>query len=189
MRKLISKVISKVAPKAGKEASSKPASKPRSLGTYRENGKSGKDLRRSTTASNGQEWNFNTGHGFYRAHKEGTPEENWLQLDTDLTPDEIEEAIAGDVEAFQAAGGAVPALGKGSKELTRNVNVLRRTGEGIRSRLAPATSGTLPLPRRTSRNGTAWAWASLLGVPGERGQECGLLVRQLSVGAGRRLLA
>jgi RHS repeat-associated protein len=68
----------------------------------------GLDLRR-TAEIDGETWRFNTGHGFNRAH-EGPSGMNDLRTTT-LTADQIETAIARDVNAFRASGGQIPVPG------------------------------------------------------------------------------
>ena len=69
----------------------------------------GRDLRR-TAEIDGETWRFNTGHGFNRPH-EGPSGMNDLRT-TALTPDQVETAIARDVNAFRASGGQVPFQGR-----------------------------------------------------------------------------
>ncbi|WP_329108700.1 polymorphic toxin-type HINT domain-containing protein [Micromonospora sp. NBC_01699] len=68
----------------------------------------GLDLRRSAEID-GETWRFNTGHGFNRAH-EGPSGMNDLRTTT-LTADQIEAAIARDVNAFRVSGGQIPVPG------------------------------------------------------------------------------
>ncbi|HYH99114.1 hypothetical protein [Hyalangium sp.] len=62
----------------------------------------------TTRQSGGTTYRFNTGHGFNRAHRSGTDLRN-----TDLTPDEVENAIMDHLNAFRASGGALPTVSGG----------------------------------------------------------------------------
>ncbi|MFJ2777932.1 polymorphic toxin-type HINT domain-containing protein [Kitasatospora sp. NPDC087315] len=69
----------------------------------------GQDLKRSATVGNDQ-WQFNTGHGFDRAHTGPGGVANDLRT-TGLTPDEIEQGIVSDAYGHMANGGVVPRVG------------------------------------------------------------------------------
>ncbi|MCW2933610.1 MAG: mucin-2, partial [Actinomycetia bacterium] len=69
----------------------------------------GQDLKRSATVA-GDQWQFNTGHGFDRVHTGPGGVQSDLRT-TSLTPDEIEQAIAADAYAHMAAGGSIPRVG------------------------------------------------------------------------------
>lgn len=95
------------------------------LGPYSDNGLPAGDvnLRRSASAG-GEKWSFNTGHSFSREHQPGTPHANFLARDTDLNPDEIEQAIVTDVHMWRSEGGVVPVMaGKGGAPKIREVEV------------------------------------------------------------------
>ncbi|MER6304309.1 polymorphic toxin-type HINT domain-containing protein, partial [Kitasatospora sp. NPDC001539] len=83
----------------------------------------GQDLKRSATVGNDQ-WQFNTGHGFDRAHTGPGGVTNDLRT-TGLTPDEIEQGIVSDAYSHMANGGAVPRVGSPgfSGPLERQVRV------------------------------------------------------------------
>ncbi|WP_405110628.1 HINT domain-containing protein [Micromonospora sp. NBC_01405] len=61
----------------------------------------GVNLRRSAEI-NGEKWHFNTGHGFNRAHHGPDGTMNDLRTTT-LTPDQVEGAIAGHVNAYRGS--------------------------------------------------------------------------------------
>ncbi|MFU8874456.1 DNRLRE domain-containing protein [Micromonospora sp. SL4-19] len=69
--------------------------------------------------SNGTTYQINTGHGFNRAHRTGTDLRS-----TNLTPDQVEQAIIADIEKFKSGGGALPQVGRdvGTAERTIDVN-------------------------------------------------------------------
>jgi hypothetical protein len=63
----------------------------------------------TTRQSGGTTYRFNTGHGFNRAHKSGTDLRN-----TNLTPDDVENAIMAELDAFRASGGTLPTVSGGA---------------------------------------------------------------------------
>jgi peptidoglycan hydrolase-like protein with peptidoglycan-binding domain len=69
----------------------------------------GQDLKRSATVGNDQ-WQFNTGHGFDRAHTGPGGVTNDLRT-TGLTPDEIEQGVVSDAYSHMANGDVVPRVG------------------------------------------------------------------------------
>ncbi|WP_268958001.1 toxin glutamine deamidase domain-containing protein [Salinispora arenicola] len=71
----------------------------------------GTNLRRSAEID-GEQWHFNTGHGFNRAHHGPGGTMNDLRTTT-LTPDQVEGAIAGHVNAYRSGGGVIPRAGVG----------------------------------------------------------------------------
>ncbi|WP_456154971.1 RHS repeat-associated core domain-containing protein [Streptomyces niveiscabiei] len=75
------------------------------IGEYTTKGE-GQDLKHSATVGDDQ-WHFNTGHGYDRAHTgpDGTTDD--LRT-TNLKPDQIEQAIVSDVYAYMRDGGVVP---------------------------------------------------------------------------------
>ncbi|MFG1940251.1 DNRLRE domain-containing protein [Micromonospora tulbaghiae] len=107
---------------AGKAGTSSRGASGPQVGPYTSKG-SGPDLRRSAMVGNDQ-WHFNTGHGFNRAHTGPGGVKNDLRTTT-LTPDQIESAIVGDVYKFKSEGGAVPRAGSPgfAGPLQRNVDV------------------------------------------------------------------
>ncbi|QNP63633.1 putative T7SS-secreted protein [Streptomyces genisteinicus] len=75
------------------------------IGEYTSKGE-GQDLKRSAMVGDDQ-WHFNTGHGYDRAHTGPDGSTNDLRT-TALKPDRIEQAIVSDVYAFMQDGGVVP---------------------------------------------------------------------------------
>ncbi|MFM9612184.1 putative T7SS-secreted protein [Streptomyces niveiscabiei] len=75
------------------------------IGEYTSKGE-GQDLKRSATVGDDQ-WHFNTGHGYDRAHTGPDGTTNDLRT-TNLKPDQIEQAIVSDVYAYMRDGGVVP---------------------------------------------------------------------------------
>ncbi|MFE3543429.1 DUF6531 domain-containing protein [Nocardia sp. NPDC059177] len=74
------------------------------------NGETGENLRRTATVGSDQ-WNFNTGHGYNRAHTDNaTGLQNDLRT-TGLTADQIESAIVNDVYNRISAGATIPSPG------------------------------------------------------------------------------
>ncbi|MDX3180181.1 DUF6531 domain-containing protein [Streptomyces sp. ME02-7008A-1] len=71
----------------------------------------GQDLKRSATVGD-DEWQFNTGHGFDRAHAGANGVPNDLRT-TGLTPDQIEQGIVDSVYAHIENGGVIPRVGPG----------------------------------------------------------------------------
>ncbi|MFD3654105.1 putative T7SS-secreted protein [Streptomyces sp. NPDC058620] len=71
----------------------------------------GQDLKRSATVGN-DEWQFNTGHGFDRAHAGANGVPNDLRT-TGLTPDQIEQGIVDSVYGHIENGGTIPRVGPG----------------------------------------------------------------------------
>ncbi|CAL9423274.1 putative T7SS-secreted protein [Streptomyces sp. enrichment culture] len=78
------------------------------IGEYTSKGE-GQDLKRSAKVGDDQ-WHFNTGHGYDRAHTGPGGVTNDLRT-TDLKPDQIEQAIVSDVYAYMRDGGTVPRAG------------------------------------------------------------------------------
>ncbi|WP_367324974.1 putative T7SS-secreted protein [Streptomyces sp. HUAS ZL42] len=75
------------------------------IGEYTSKGE-GQDLKRSAMVGDDQ-WHFNTGHGYDRAHTGPDGTTNDLRT-TNLKPDQIEQAIVSDVYAYMKDGGVVP---------------------------------------------------------------------------------
>ncbi|MEU8888999.1 putative T7SS-secreted protein [Streptomyces sp. NPDC048442] len=75
------------------------------IGEYTSKGE-GKDLKRSAMVGDDQ-WHFNTGHGYDRAHTGPDGTTNDLRT-TSLKPDQIEQAIVSDVYSYMRDGGVVP---------------------------------------------------------------------------------
>ncbi|GLF95590.1 RHS repeat protein [Streptomyces yaizuensis] len=75
------------------------------IGEYTAKGE-GQDLKRSAMVGDDQ-WHFNTGHGYDRAHTGPDGTTNDLRT-TDLQPNRIEQAIVSDVYAYMKDGGVVP---------------------------------------------------------------------------------
>jgi len=69
----------------------------------------GKDLKRTATV-NGDQWQFNTGHGFDRVHTGPGGVQTDLRT-TGLSADQIEQGIAGDVYDYMGNGGSIPRPG------------------------------------------------------------------------------
>ncbi len=80
------------------------------IGEYTSKGE-GQDLKRSARVGD-DEWHFNTGHGYDRAHTGPGGVQNDLRT-TGLSPDRIEQAIVSDVYRYMDGGGAVPKPGPG----------------------------------------------------------------------------
>jgi RHS repeat-associated protein len=80
------------------------------IGEYTSKGE-GQDLKRSAMVGDDQ-WHFNTGHGYDRAHTGPDGTTNDLRT-TNLKPDQIEQAIVSDVYAYMKDGGVVPRPGPG----------------------------------------------------------------------------
>ena len=81
----------------------------------------GLDLIRTATKG-ARTYEFKTGHGYYRPHK--GPSGLTDLRSTSLTPNQIEEAIMSDLEAFQSGGGTVPSTGPGfTGPLNRTIQV------------------------------------------------------------------
>ncbi|MEU3784359.1 putative T7SS-secreted protein [Streptomyces sp900129855] len=78
------------------------------IGEYTSKGE-GQDLKRSAMVGDDQ-WHFNTGHGYDRAHTGPGGTTNDLRT-TDLKPDQIEQAIVSDVYGYMKDGGVVPRAG------------------------------------------------------------------------------
>ncbi|MEU0673014.1 putative T7SS-secreted protein [Streptomyces sp. NPDC006172] len=78
------------------------------IGEYTSKGE-GQDLKRSAMVGDDQ-WHFNTGHGYDRAHTGPGGTQNDLRT-TNLKPDQIEQAIVSDVYGYMKDGGAVPRPG------------------------------------------------------------------------------
>ncbi|MFE9207587.1 RHS repeat-associated core domain-containing protein, partial [Micromonospora sp. NPDC007230] len=68
--------------------------------------------------SNGTTYQINTGHGFNRAHRTGTDLRS-----TNLTPDQVEQAIIADIEKFKSGGGALPQVGRNVGTAERTIDV------------------------------------------------------------------
>ncbi|RLT38590.1 MAG: hypothetical protein DWI57_11775 [Chloroflexi bacterium] len=63
------------------------------------------------TEASGIQFQFKTGHSFYRPHR--TPDGSNTDLrNTELTPDEIEAKIVTDIHLFLDSGGSLPILGQ-----------------------------------------------------------------------------
>ncbi|MFJ6557738.1 putative T7SS-secreted protein [Streptomyces luteogriseus] len=75
------------------------------IGEYTSKGE-GQDLKRSAMVGDDQ-WHFNTGHGYDRAHTGPDGTTNDLRT-TNLKPNQIEQAIVSDVYAYMRDGGVVP---------------------------------------------------------------------------------
>ncbi|MFF5956269.1 putative T7SS-secreted protein [Streptomyces luteogriseus] len=75
------------------------------IGEYTSKGE-GQDLKRSAMVGDDQ-WHFNTGHGYDRAHTGPGGTTNDLRT-TNLKPNQIEQAIVSDVYAYMRDGGVVP---------------------------------------------------------------------------------
>lgn len=86
--------------------------KPQSISlNYTSTSGTGSNLVRTAETSNAQ-FQFNTGHGFYRPHtSRGVTTD--LRTTT-LTPELIEDAIAQDLTVFRNAGGQIPSITGGS---------------------------------------------------------------------------
>ncbi|MFJ3530091.1 putative T7SS-secreted protein [Streptomyces sp. NPDC090132] len=78
------------------------------IGEYTSKGE-GQDLKRSAKVGDDQ-WHFNTGHGYDRAHTGPGGTMNDLRS-TNLKPDQIEQAIVSDVYTYMRDGGVVPRPG------------------------------------------------------------------------------
>jgi len=74
-----------------------------------------------TTTSNGVNFQFNTGHSFYRSHNSASGTTD-LRLTT-LTADGVETAIVHDILAYLKGGGVLPSGGRGAIPMNRTVNV------------------------------------------------------------------
>ncbi|MEU6541642.1 RHS repeat-associated core domain-containing protein, partial [Streptomyces sp. NPDC047000] len=92
------------------------------IGEYTSKGE-GQDLKRSAMVGDDQ-WHFNTGHGYDRAHTGPGGTANDLRT-TNLKPDQIEQAIVSDVYAYMRDGGVVPRAGTPgfSGPLDRSVDI------------------------------------------------------------------
>ncbi|MEV6175866.1 putative T7SS-secreted protein [Streptomyces sp. NPDC052015] len=91
------------------------------IGEYTSKGE-GQDLKRSAMVGDDQ-WHFNTGHGYDRAHTGPDGTTNDLRT-TNLKPDQIEQAIVSDVYGYMRDGGVVPRPGPGfTGPLDRSVQI------------------------------------------------------------------
>lgn len=91
------------------------------IGEYTSKGE-GQDLKRSAMVGDDQ-WHFNTGHGYDRAHTGPGGVPNDLRT-TNLNPDQIEQEIVSDVYRYMDNGGTVPTPGPGfSGPLERSVHI------------------------------------------------------------------
>ncbi|MFE2264774.1 putative T7SS-secreted protein [Streptomyces griseosporeus] len=91
------------------------------IGEYTSKGE-GQDLKRSAMVGDDQ-WHFNTGHGYDRAHTGPGGVQNDLRT-TNLNPDQIEQEIVSDVYRYMDNGGTVPTPGPGfSGPLERSVHI------------------------------------------------------------------
>ncbi|MGW8061196.1 putative T7SS-secreted protein [Streptomyces ziwulingensis] len=91
------------------------------IGEYTSKGE-GQDLKRSARVGD-DEWHFNTGHGYDRAHTGPGGDRNDLRT-TGLDPDRIEQAIVSDVYRHMDGGGTVPKPGPGfTGPLERTVQI------------------------------------------------------------------
>jgi hypothetical protein len=94
-------------------------------------------IRRAITDS-GQGFQFNTGHGFYRAHTGPGGIVTDLRT-TNLTPDQIEGAIANDILMYKGGGGIIPQAGN-SGYLQRSVTA---GGLTVEYRAVELSNGTV----------------------------------------------